>query len=237
MTAPTPHISARIGDFAPTVIMPGDPLRAKFIAENFLENATLVNNVRGVQGYTGTYKNVRLSVMASGMGIPSMAIYSYELFDIYGVENIIRAGTAGAVAPDVKLRDIVIGLGCCTNSSFSENLGVKGLAPVASFKLVSAAQKVCLNMGIKPHIGNLLTTDDFYAPISATEIWRGFGVKAVEMESAALYINALRTGKNAVSVCTISDCPFTGESLSSEERQNRFTQMMEIVLETAVLLK
>lgn len=235
MSVPTPHISAKPGDFASTVIMPGDPLRAEFIAENYFENVKLVNRVRGINGYTGYYKGVRLSVMASGMGMPSMAIYSHELFEFYNVERIIRAGTAGALAGDVKLRDIVIAMGCCTNSSYPEVLGVKGIAPTASYELVSVAEKVCENMGIKPHIGNLLTTDVFYSKTADNEIWREFGVKAVEMESAALYINAMKAGKKALSICTVSDCPFTGESLSSEERQIGFRRMMEIVLETAVL--
>ena len=194
---PTPHITAKEGDFARTVLMPGDPLRSKFIADNYLENAVLVNNTRGVQGYTGTYKGKRVSVMASGMGMPSIGIYSYELFKFYGVENIIRVGTAGMLSQKLKVRDIVL--------------------------------------GVTPVPGALYSSDIFYdeSQPSPGQVLQGLGVLAVEMEAAALYLNAARLGKNALTICTISDNPFTGEELDAEARQNTFTQMMEIALEIA----
>ena len=231
---PTPHIEAKAGDFAKTVLMPGDPLRAKFIAETFLTDAKLINNVRGVQGYTGTYKGKRVSVMASGMGMPSIGIYSYELFNFYDVENIIRVGTAGVIRPDLKVRDIVIGQGACTNSSYSRQFDLPGdFAPIASFELLQKAVKAAEDMGIKPVVGNLYSSDTFYDDSMGLSKWQKMGVLAVEMEAAALYMNAARAGKNALAICTISDNPFTGEATTSEERQLNFTKMMEIALELA----
>ena len=231
---PTPHIEAKAGDFAKTVLMPGDPLRAKFIAETFLTDAKLINNVRGVQGYTGTYKGKRVSVMASGMGMPSIGIYSYELFNFYDVENIIRVGTAGVIRPDLKVRDIVIGQGACTNSSYSRQFDLPGdFAPIASFELLQKAVKAAEDMGIKPVVGNLYSSDTFYDDSMGLSKWQKMGVLAVEMEAAALYMNAARDGKNALAICTISDNPFTGEATTSEERQLNFTKMMEIALEIA----
>ena len=231
---PTPHIEAKAGDFAKTVLMPGDPLRAKFIAETFLTDAKLINNVRGVQGYTGTYKGKRVSVMASGMGMPSIGIYSYELFNFYDVENIIRVGTAGVIRPDLKVRDIVIGQGACTNSSYSRQFDLPGdFAPIASFELLQKAVKSAEDMGIKPVVGNLCSSDTFYDDSMGLSKWQKMGVLAVEMEAAALYMNAARAGKNALAICTISDNPFTGEATTSEERQLNFTKMMEIALEIA----
>lgn len=231
---PTPHIEAKAGDFAQTVLMPGDPLRAKFIAETFLTDAKLINNVRGVQGYTGTYKGKRVSVMASGMGMPSIGIYSYELFNFYDVENIIRVGTAGVIRPDLKVRDIVIGQGACTNSSYSRQFDLPGdFAPIASFELLQKAVKAAEDMGITPIVGNLYSSDTFYDDSMGLSKWQKMGVLAVEMEAAALYMNAARTGKNALAICTISDNPFTGEATTSEERQLNFTKMMEIALEIA----
>ena len=231
---PTPHIEAKAGDFAKTVLMPGDPLRAKFIAETFLTDAKLINNVRGVQGYTGTYKGKRVSVMASGMGMPSIGIYSYELFNFYDVENIIRVGTAGVIRPDLKVRDIVIGQGACTNSSYSRQFDLPGdFAPIASFELLQKAVKSAEDMGIKPVVGNLYSSDTFYDDSMGLSKWQKMGVIAVEMEAAALYMNAARAGKNALAICTISDNPFTGEATTSEERQLNFTKMMEIALEIA----
>ena len=231
---PTPHIEAKAGDFAKTVLMPGDPLRAKFIAETFLTDAKLINNVRGVQGYTGTYKGKRVSVMASGMGMPSIGIYSYELFNFYDVENIIRVGTAGVIRPDLKVRDIVIGQGACTNSSYSRQFDLPGdFAPIASFELLQKAVKAAEDMGIKPVVGNLYSSDTFYDDSMGLSKWQKMGVLAVEMEAAALYRNAARAGKNALAICTISDNPFTGEATTSEERQLNFTKMMEIALEIA----
>ena len=235
----TPHINAEKGAFGKTVLMPGDPLRAKFIAENFLEDAVLVNNVRGVQGYTGYYKGVRVSVMASGMGIPSIGIYSYELFKFFDVENIIRVGSAGALSHTLRLRDIVAGMGACTNSSFGEQYSLPGTyAPICSYSLLKGAVSAAEKLGTELKVGNLLSSDIFYdARSDANERWRSMGVLAVEMEAAGLYMNAAHLGKNALAICTISDLPFTGEECTAEERQNTFTQMMKIALETAVLME
>lgn len=231
---PTPHIAAKAGDFAETVLMPGDPLRAKFIAETFLEDATMVNNVRGIHGYTGTYKGKRVSVMASGMGMPSMGIYSYELFNFYDVKNIIRIGTAGVIKPDLKVRDVVIGQGACTNSNYAKQFNLPGTyAPISSFELLRKAVKAAEDMGIEPIVGNLYSSDTFYDDALSLSEWQKMGVLAVEMEAAALYMNAARAGKNALAICTISDNPFTGEATTPEERQKSFTSMMEIALEIA----
>ena len=231
---PTPHITAKEGDFARTVLMPGDPLRSKFIAETYLENAVLVNDTRGVQGYTGLYKGKRVSVMASGMGIPSMGIYSYELFNYYGVENIIRVGTAGGMGDNVKVRDIVMGMTAYTNSNFGSQYGFDGnVAPCCSFKLLEQAVAASRKMGIEPTVGALYSSDIFYDESRMSAPLRKLGVLAVEMESAALYLNAARAGKNALAICTISDHVVTGESLDAEARQNSFTQMMEIALTIA----
>ena len=217
---PTPHITAKAGDFAPTVLMPGDPLRSRFVAENFLTEAVLVNNVRGVQGYTGLYKGKRVSVMASGMGMPSIGIYSHELFHFYGVEAIIRIGSAGMLRPDLRLRDIVAGMSCYTNSNFGAQFGFAGsLAPCCSFRLVPGA---------------LFSSDTFYDESNPNATLQKLGVLAVEMEAAALYLNAARAGKQALALCTISDNPFTGEGLSAKERQESFREMMEIALEIAL---
>ncbi|MBQ6562343.1 MAG: purine-nucleoside phosphorylase [Clostridiales bacterium] len=231
---PTPHITAKEGDFARTVLMPGDPLRSKFIAENFLENAVLVNNTRGVQGYTGEYKGKRVSVMASGMGIPSIGIYSYELFNFYGVENIIRVGTAGMLNQKLKVRDVVLGMSCYTNSNYGSQFGFHGsLAPCCSWELLSKAMEAGKRLGQVPVPGALYSSDIFYDESGSAGILQKLGVLAVEMEGAALYLNAAKAGKNALVICTISDNPFTGEALSAEERQNSFTKMMEIALEIA----
>lgn len=231
---PTPHISAKAGDFAKTVLMPGDPLRSKFIAENFLEDAVLVNNVRGIQGYTGTYKGKRVSVMASGMGMPTIGIYSYELFNFYGVENIIRIGSAGAISPEAKLRSIVIGMGASYNSSFADQFNLPGTyAPTASYALLKKATDAAERMQLPVIVGNLLSNDLFYDDANRTMEWQKMGVLAVEMESAALYMNAARAGKNALCICTISDSLVTGEACTAEERQSTFTQMMELALEIA----
>lgn len=234
----TPHIKESQLGFAKTVLMPGDPLRSKFIAETFLENAELVNNVRGIHGYTGYYKGHKVSVMASGMGMPSIGIYSYELYKFFGVENIIRIGSAGGLAEGLKLRDIVFGIGANTNSSYGTQYGVNGtIAPTCSYKLLKASVEVAEELGITPVIGNLLSSDTFYdADTEALIKWKNAGSLAVEMEAAALYLNAIHLGKNALAICTISDLPLTGESLCAEDRQNTFTQMMEIALETAVRL-
>ena len=237
MPIPTPHIQAEAGAFAKTVLMPGDPLRAKFIAETFLENPVLINNVRGVQGHTGTWKGVPVSVMASGMGIPSIGIYSYELFNFYDVDNIIRIGSAGALRDDLKLMDIVAGQGACTDSNFIHQFELNGtFAPIADYTLLSTAVETAKEHGVDMKVGNILSGDNFYAPAGcdSSDKWRDMGVMAVEMEAAGLYMNAARAGKRALSICTISDHIYRPEALSAEERQLSFTQMMEIALDTAV---
>ena len=232
---PTPHNSAQPGDFAKTVLMPGDPLRAKFIADTFLDSPRLVNNVRGVQGYTGSYKNVPVSVMASGMGMPSMGIYSYELFSEYGVENILRIGSAGAISPRLKLRDVVAAQGACTNSNFAHQYGLPGtVAPIADFTLLETAVAAAREIGVEMPVGNLLSSDTFYDASNTTLHWAEMGVLAVEMETAALYMTAARLGKRALAICSISDSLITGEALDAGQRQTTFTTMMKIALETAV---
>lgn len=231
---PTPHNTAKIDDFAKTVIMPGDPLRAKFIAEKYLNDAAIVNNVRGINGYTGYYKNKKVSVMASGMGMPSMGIYSYELFNYYNVDNIIRVGSAGAISDKLKIKDIVIAQSASTNSNYANQYRLPGTyAPTADYELIEKAVKIARDMNIEPHVGNIFSSDTFYDDAESLKEWTKMGVLAVEMESAALYMNAARAKKKALCICTISDCPFTGESASAEDRQNTFTQMMEIALELA----
>ena len=229
---PTPHNSASPEDFAKTVLMPGDPLRAKFVAENFLTGAVLVNNVRGIGGYTGEYKGHRVSVMASGMGMP------YELFKFYGVENIMRIGSAGAIREDIHVRDIVFGMGACTNSNYASQYHLPGtLAPIASYDILKAAVGNAERRGVRYHVGNLLSSDTFYNDdADATEKWAKMGVMAIEMEAAALYMNAARLGKHALALCTVSDHILTGEVTTAEERQNTFTAMMEIALDTAAEL-
>ena len=233
---PTPHINAPEGAFAPTVLMPGDPLRSRFIAERYLENPELVNNVRGVQGYTGTYKGKRVSVMASGMGMPSIGIYSYELFNFYGVENIIRIGSAGALSPKLQLRDVVAAMSAYSDSNYGDQFGYHGtLAPCCSYKLLEAAMEASQKLGCHVVPGPIASHDGFYAQgeYSSTPILQKMGVLCVEMEAYALYLNAAAAGKNALALLTISDSLVTGESLPAEERQNTFTRMMEIALEIA----
>ena len=235
MPIPTPHISAKAGDFAKTVLMPGDPKRSKFIADTFLTDAVLVNDVRGVQGYTGFYKGKRVSVMASGMGQPSIGIYSYELFNFYGVDNIIRVGSAGSLHKDLHIRDIVIAQGACSNTNFVSQFELPGhYAPIASWKLLKRATDAADRMGLKYMVGNILSSDTFYDDSMGTVKWAKMGVLAVEMESAALFMNAARAGKNALCICTISDSIVNDEpETTAEERQSSFTQMMELALETA----
>ena len=232
---PTAHIKATPTDFAPTVLMPGDPLRSEFIAKNFLENTQLVNNVRGIQGYTGTYKGTPVSVMASGMGMPSMGIYAYELYNVFGVENIIRIGSAGALRTDIALRDIVIAMGASTNSAFFAQYGLQGqFASLASYDLLAAAADVAKEKSIPVRVGNLLTSDTFYGErVEDTLGWAKLGVLAVEMEAAALYMTAAQAGKQALAICTISDSVVTGEALSAQARQDSFEEMMVLALETA----
>jgi purine-nucleoside phosphorylase len=235
---PTPHINASPEDFAKTVLMPGDPLRSKFIAENFLDDAKLVNNVRGVQGYTGKYEGKPVTVMASGMGMPSIGIYSYELYNFFGVENIIRIGSTGSINEDVKVRDIVFALGASTNSNYARQFELPGVfAPVADFGLLKKAVDNAETLGASYHVGNVLSSDTFYdAQDDANDRWIKMGVLCIEMETAALYMNAAKAHKKALGMFTVSDHILTGEALSAEERQTSFRQMMEIALKTAAEL-
>ena len=239
----TPHINAEKGDFAETVLMPGDPYRAEFIAKNFLDGARLVNDVRAVRGYTGTYKGKPVSVMASGMGMPSIGIYSYELFNFFDVDNIIRIGSAGSYSENVKLRDIVIAEGACTDSNYAGQFGLPGtFAPIADFGILCKSVETAEKMGIRYHVGNILSSDRFYGdnslPVAMRppECWAKMGVLCVEMEAAALFMNAAAAGKHAAAVFTISDSLITGEKTTAEERQNSFTDMMKLALETTLLL-
>ncbi len=228
----TPHNSAEKGDFAKTVLMPGDPLRAEYIAENFLDKPRLVNEVRGMYAYTGKYKGKAVSVMASGMGMPSIGIYSYELFRFYDVENIIRVGTAGAVSDKLSLRDVVLAVSSATNSNFAAQYKMPGIpAPTADFSLLKKAYDAAVSLNKKVFAGSVFSTDCFYDDSESLAQWRKLGILATEMESAALYLNAARLGKKALCICTISDCPLTGESCSAKERESSFNDMIEIALE------
>lgn len=232
---PTAHNSAIKGDFAKTVLMPGDPLRAKYIAETYLENPRQVTAVRNMFGYTGTYHGKEISVMGAGMGMPSIGIYSYELFNFYDVENIIRIGSAGALQDNMKLMDVVIGMGACTDSNYAYQYGLPGtFAPIADYELMNRAIEVAHRQGTNVVVGNVLSSDVFYnARNDVNDLWRGMGVLAVEMEAAALYMNAAKAGKKALCMLTISDHIYTGEKLSAEDRQLGFGKMMEIALELA----
>ncbi|HSK67657.1 MAG TPA: purine-nucleoside phosphorylase [Candidatus Limnocylindria bacterium] len=234
MPAPTPHISARPGDFAPTVLMPGDPLRARFIAQNFLEGARLVNEVRGIHGYTGKYRGKPVSVMASGMGMPSIGIYSYELFNFYDVDSIIRVGSAGVISQKLRLRDVVAAVSCYTTSCYGAQFGFPGtLAPCADWGLLRAAEDAAHRMRVGMAFGPIYSSDVFYDETAAAGMLEKLGVLAVEMEAYALYLNAARAGKRALALLTVSDNPKTGEELSALERQESFTQMIEIALDIA----
>ena len=245
LSYPTPHINAVPEDFGRTVLMPGDPLRSRFIAENFLEDPVLVNNVRGVQGYTGTYQGVKVSVMASGMGMPSIGIYSWELFNAFGVENIIRVGSAGALQDSIALRDIVIAQASCTDSNWAGQYHLPGtFAPIADYGLLSACVDTARETGLRWHVGNFLSSDRFYGDdgdlpeaMEANRMWKKMGVLAVEMESAALYMNAARCGKHALAICTVSDHILHHEHMSAEERQTGFADMIRLALNTAVRLE
>ena len=232
---PTAHNSAKAGDFAKTVLMPGDPLRAKYIAETYLENPRQVTAVRNMFGYTGTYKGKEISVMGGGMGMPSVGIYSYELFNFYDVDQIIRIGSAGALQDHLKLMDVVIGMGACTDSNYVYQYGLPGtFAPIADYDLLNRAVETAKRQGTNVVVGNVLSSYVFYnANPNVNDLWRSMGVLAVEMEAAALYMNAARAGVNALTILTISDCPLTGEETTSHERQVAFTKMMEIALELA----
>ena len=235
MSIPTPHINAKLGDFADTVLMPGDPKRSKMIAEKFLEDAVLVNDVRGVQGYTGTYKGKRVSVMASGMGQPSIGIYSYELFAFYDVKNIIRIGSCGSIDPDLHLQDIVIAQAACTNGNYAIQYQLNGTyAPIASYDLLEKAVNEARGKGYKFKVGNILSSDIFYDDAGSAMDWAKMGVLGVEMESAALYCNAARLGKNALCICTVSDSfNYPEENMSADDRQNSLNRMIELALEIA----
>lgn len=236
---PTPHIDATPSDFAKTVLMPGDPLRSQFIAENFLTNARLINNVRGVQGYTGEWQGSRVSVMASGMGIPSIGIYSHELYHFFGVENIIRVGSAGALSHSVKVRDLVLGMGACTNSNFGAQFRLPGnFSAICDYTLLKIALLETEKKGVSYHIGNLFSSDTFYsADAEEASRYAKLGALAVEMEAAGLYMTAANAKKRALAICTISDHVLTGESLSAALRQTSFTEMIEIALNTAVAME
>ena len=235
MAIPTPHITAKKGDFAKTVLMPGDPKRSRFIAENYLENAVLVNDVRGVQGYTGYYKGKRVSVMASGMGQPAIGIYSYELFNFYDVSSIIRVGSCGSFDPDLRVRDIILAQGACTNGNYAMQYNLPGtFAPIADFGLLKKAAEECEKAGVNFKVGNIFSSDMFYDDANSGMDWAKMGVLGVEMESAALYLNAARAGKKALCICTVSDSFIHPEdNTTAEERQNSFTKMMEIALAIA----
>lgn len=232
---PTAHNSAKAGDFAKTVLMPGDPLRAKYIAETYLENPRQVNAVRNMFGYTGSYKGKEISVMGGGMGMPSIGIYSYELFNFYDVDQVIRIGSAGAFQDNIKLMDVVIGMGACTDSNYAYQYGLPGtFAPIADYELLNRAVEIAKRQGTNVVVGNVLSSDVFYNAMSnVNDLWRDMGVLAVEMEAAALYMNAAKAGKKALCMLTISDHLYTGESLSAEDRQLGFGKMMEIALELA----
>ena len=235
MPIPTAHITCGKEDFAKTVLMPGDPLRSKFIAETYLEDAKLVNDVRGVQGYTGYYKGKRVSVMASGMGMPSIGIYSYELFNFYDVSSIIRVGSCGSFRADLKPCDIVVAMGACTNSNFADQYGLHGnFAPIADFDLVRRAAEECEKAGVNYKVGNVFSSDVFYNDSYSDLAWSKLGVLGVEMEAAALYCNAARAGKKALCICSVSDSFVDpSQNMSADARRTAFTKMMEIALEVA----
>ena len=226
---PTPHISAQYGDIAETVIMAGDPLRVKFMAEKYLDNPVEFNHVRGMLGYTGSYKGKRVSVMGHGMGMPSIGIYTYELYNFYGVKTIIRVGSAGSINNDLHIGDLAIAMGACTNSNYASQYELPGIfAPIADFSLVRSAAEACEHYGYQYKVGNVLSSDTFYGENPHNDKWISMGVLAVEMEIAALYMNAARSGNRALGICTISDHILTGEVTTAEERQNNFTHMMDV---------
>ena len=235
---PTPHIKAQKGEIAKVVLMPGDPLRSEFVAKNFIENAKLFNNVRGVQGYTGYYNGQKVSVMASGMGMPSIGIYSYELYNFYDVELIIRIGSAGALQKSVGIRDVVLGMGACTNSSYSSQYELGGsFAPICDYETLECAVELAKQRELKYHVGNLFSSDTFYDEAGGGLKWQKMGVLAVEMEAAALYMNAARADKRALAICTVSDSLVTGEITTSDERMSGFTDMMKLALDVAAKMQ
>lgn len=231
---PTPHIGAQRGEIAGTVIMAGDPLRVKFMAETYLKDAVLFNQVRGMLGYTGTYQGRRISVMGHGMGGPSIGIYTYELYNFYDVQTIIRVGSAGSIQEELHVGDLVIATGACTNSNYSAQYELPGdFAPIADFDLARRAVEACERMGYRHKVGNVLSSDTFYTENSHNDRWQRMGVLAVEMEIAMLYMNAARAGKRALGICTVSDHILTGEATTAEERQTTFTKMMDVAFAIA----
>lgn len=231
----TPHIGAKMGDIAETVLMPGDPLRAKFIAETFLEDVVQFNTVRNMFGYTGTYKGKKISVMGSGMGVPSIGIYSYELIHFYGVKNLIRIGSCGAIQKDLQLYDVIFGIGASTNSNYAHQYNLPGTySATASYELLEKAKKAADEKGTHVTVGNILSSDTFYTEdTTEVERWAKMGVLAIEMEAFALYCNAARAGVNALCILTVSDSIVNKEETTAEEREKSFTRMMEIALELA----
>ncbi|MBP3202789.1 MAG: purine-nucleoside phosphorylase [Bacteroidales bacterium] len=228
---PTPHIGAKYGEIAPAVIMAGDPLRAKFMAEKYLENPVLVNNVRGMLGFTGTYQGKPVSVMGHGIGIPSIALYTYELFNFYGVKTIIRIGSAGAYHKDLRLGDLVLAMGACTDSNYAAQYDLPGtFCPIADYGLLRKAVETCEALGYRYKVGNVLSSDVFYSDHPQADKWMKMGVLAVEMEAAALFMNAARSGNKAMALFTVSDHIVTGELTTAEERQTTFTRMMDVAL-------
>ena len=236
LSYPTAHIKATPEQIAKTVLMPGDPKRSELVAKNFLKDAVMFNDVRGVKGYTGTWKGVPVSVMASGMGMPSIGIYSYELYHGFGVENIIRIGSAGSMREDVKVRDIVLGMGACTDSAYGNQFGLDGsFAPICDYDLLAKSVEIGKEKGFRTHVGNILSSDVFYDDNPDRNLlWRKMGVLAVEMEAAALYMNAARAGKRALAICTVSNSLVTGEELSADERETTFGEMIELALDVAI---
>jgi purine-nucleoside phosphorylase len=233
ITCPTPHIQAKVGEIAETILLPGDPLRAKFIADTYLENVKQFNSIRNMFGFTGTYQGKPVSVMGTGMGCPSMGIYSFELMNIYGCKNLIRIGTAGTLQPEVHVKEMVFGQASCTTSNYVNMMGLPGtFAPICSFELLEKAVASAKKLGYTYHVGNILSSDVFYGvDLPHGKTWAEMGVLAVEMESAALYTNAAAAGANALCILTISDGP--DEITTAEERQTAFTQMMEVALSLA----
>lgn len=226
---PTPHIGAQYGEIAETVIMAGDPLRAKFMAEKFLDNPVQFNNVRGMLGFTGTHQGKRVSVMGHGMGIPSIGIYTYELFNFYDVKTIIRVGSAGSINKDLHVGDLVVAQGACTNSNYGDQYELPGtFAPIADFDLTRRAVEACEKFGYRYKVGNVMSSDTFYTENAHNEKWINMGVLVIEMEAAALYMNAARAGKRALTLLTVSDHLLTGEATTAEERQSTFTHMMDV---------
>lgn len=225
----TPHNAAKVGEIAETVIMSGDPLRAKFMAEKFLDNAACFNTVRNMLGYTGMYQGRPVSVMGHGMGMPSIGIYTYELYHFYGVRQIIRVGTAGSIQKGINIGDIILAQGACTDSNYLHQYGLPGTyAPIADFDLLSRAVDKCKEMGVDYQVGNVLSSDIFYDDNKEWHQWQKMGILALEMESAALYANAARAGKKALALFTVSDNLIEAKAATAEQRQQAFTDMMEV---------